>query len=407
MAISHRPEPGMGVQRAPQSQPVLALLDREATHEALRPFLPAGTDIDRVIATAKIACRNTPQLLKCDPESVLISIARIQQWGLEIGTTAHLVPFGATCTPIADYKGLAELVIASGAVRHVEARCVYANEPFVFEQGLSPKLEHHPVHRAGDRGALIGAYVIFHLRFQVAVFEYMVIEDVDVIRKKYSKQWKEGPCPPWYAMKTVLRQAVKLLPKSQKLRDVLRVIDEDRAVDEGGNERPAGDLVAVVEATEAPEAPAAGEAREGQESGVKSAEPGNVVMPRSTGEARQQPASAPPPASSGTFTYDEADLARAMQTKLRGKPEKWGGKGGQPMGELDSGLLEAVRGFFAKQITIKGEEPALVEQVQACRIILADRERMQTTLALESEGDEEPDVLPAALVDEEDDGLPF
>jgi recombinational DNA repair protein RecT len=84
--------------------------------------------------------------------SVFMAVAKIAQWGLEVGETAHLVPFGAECTPVADYKGLAQLVIASGLVKQVEAHCVYEKEPFKLTLGTTTELEHHPIWDAKARG---------------------------------------------------------------------------------------------------------------------------------------------------------------------------------------------------------------------------------------------------------------
>jgi hypothetical protein len=102
------------------------------------------------------------------------------------------------------YLGMAELMVASGAVRAVQARCVYENEEFQYEQGLDPILRHVPIGVPKERGALKGAYCILRIRGG-DVFDFMSIEDIDAIRNRYSKQWSEekvGACPPWYAEKT-------------------------------------------------------------------------------------------------------------------------------------------------------------------------------------------------------------
>lgn len=65
----------------------------------------------------------------------------------------------------------------------------------------------------------------------------MDIAEIDAIRTKHSKQWKDGPCPPWYAMKTVLRQAAKLIP-NPRLQAALQVMDVDERV-EAAEEIPA------------------------------------------------------------------------------------------------------------------------------------------------------------------------
>lgn len=397
---------GTALAKLQDEKSAVALISEAA--DRIEPFLPKGTDLARVALTVRLAIRKTPILLKCHPESILAAVAQVQQWGLEIGTTAHLVPFGEECTAIADYKGLAELVVASGAVRHVEGRCVYANEPFVYEQGLSPKLEHHPVADVAARGKLVAAYVIFHLPFGRSVFEVMAAGEADAVRQKYSRQWKAGDLPDWYCLKTCLRRAVKLIPKNPKLRDALRVIEQD-AEREGefellDTERPASNGAAVTNSTgAATPPPAAPPTAPATPVRAAAASDGPIPQPAPAGAT---PAPNASKVISPTSITDE-DLAWAAKIKLLGKPDKWGGNGGKAMGELPSSLLEQVREFFAKKRAEAGApDERLDTQIRAAAIILADRERAQGTLGLD--GDEDlPTELPAALKDEEDDGLPF
>ena len=389
--------------------------------DRIAPFLPKGVDLARVVLTTRLAIRKNPKILECEPESIINAVAQVQQWGLEIGTTAHLVPYGNACTPIADYKGLAELVVGSGVVRHCEARCVYANEPFRIKQGLAPELEHHPVHIASERGALIGAYVIFRLAFQNVAFEFYPIADIDAIRKKHSKQWKEGPCPPWYAMKTAIRQGVKLIPKNPRLAaalaSVMQIVEQEETVAREAEgefqvletERPSGNPGAGANPTgathpspaasssaPAPSSPAPGKAT------VSAERASDGPIPQPT------PAGAPNPTKVITPTsITDEDLAWAAKVPLRGKPDKWGGNGGKPMGELPTSLLEQVRDFFAKKRSEKMEpDEALDAQVRAASIILADRERAQGQL-FDGDDDGGDDDIPSDVSTDADDRIPF
>jgi hypothetical protein len=118
------------------------IADSKDARALIAPFLPEGVSLDRVAASLRLALAKDKDgnLKKCAPMSVFMAVAKIQQWGLEIGETAHLVPFGQECVPVADYKGLAELVISSGVARHVEAHCVYEKEPFRVVRGTSPEI---------------------------------------------------------------------------------------------------------------------------------------------------------------------------------------------------------------------------------------------------------------------------
>lgn len=222
------------------ASPVQALFQADSARRLIEPLLPRDVSVDRLVAEVQLAAAQNPEILQCSGASIVQSVARILTWGLDVGITAHLVPFNVNvagkgqpkrwekrCQAIMDYKGLAELLLASGAVRSVEARCVYEGEHFVFQHGLTPRLEHDPL--AGQRGALRGAYAVIRLPFGHVVMEWMPIADIDAIRERYSKSWREGPCPPWYAKKTVLKQAAKTMPKSPRLRQMFERIAEDEA----------------------------------------------------------------------------------------------------------------------------------------------------------------------------------
>jgi recombination protein RecT len=222
------------------------------------PFLSNGVTIERVAAATYLAIKKDPtgKLAKCDPETIVLAAAKVCQWGLEIGETAHLVPFGATATAIADYKGLVELVLRSGAARAVTAHPVFEGEEFEVELGLNPILRHVPSGTGEKRGRVVGAYAIFRLSFGNVHIQWMPADEIDEIRRKYSKQWKEGPLPGWYAVKTVIRQGVKLLPKNPKLAAVLRAVEDDEAAEFG---EPVLDVPAGLSGGEAPRALSAGE----------------------------------------------------------------------------------------------------------------------------------------------------
>src|SRR5687767_6778411 len=92
-------------------------------HARIAEVLPKHLTPERLVTLTLVAATKTPKLFDCSVESVALALIRVAQWGLEIGVTAHLVPFNTkvgdkwvtTCTPIADYKGLI-LMIERGKV---------------------------------------------------------------------------------------------------------------------------------------------------------------------------------------------------------------------------------------------------------------------------------------------------
>lgn len=209
---------------------IIAETEKKA-HISIDEFLPKGVPRSRILAAVRIEAKKNPAIMECTPVSIVEAITRSLRWGLEIGDTVHLVPYNnkgtKRLTAVADYKGLAQLMVMSGAVRAVEPTCVYEGEHFQMQRGDDPKLEHIPFRSKTERGRLLGAYVLLRRPFGVVTWEWMSIEEIDEIRQAYSHQWKQGPCPDWYAKKTVTRRAAKLIPKDPKLADAFRVMDED------------------------------------------------------------------------------------------------------------------------------------------------------------------------------------
>jgi phage RecT family recombinase len=237
-------------QRKPSA--IEQLMTSDQARAYIEPFLPKGTDIQRVAATVMLAIRKdeTGTLRRCTGESLILGVARIQQWGLELGVTAHLIPFkngGLTeaaqkkdskapavydAVPVADYKGLTELMIATKAVRYVEAREVRDGDHFEYRFGLDSKLEHRPFGgRERLRKPITHVYCVVHLPFGSRAFDVMTAEQVEEIRQRYSKQWKTGPLTAWYAKKTIIRQVAKLLPKNPALAKFFEVLEQDREVE--------------------------------------------------------------------------------------------------------------------------------------------------------------------------------
>lgn len=249
---------------APRTEEKLGYLDQilEATemHRQLTPLLPGinesarDEEYERVAATVRLYARANPKILQCTRESIELAIMKVAQWGLSIGDTAHLVPFNVNVagknqrpiyesrlTPIADYKGLIQLMIETKVVRFVEAHCVYEKDEFDCVLGSDRHLHHRPWAVPGDRGKLRGAWVMFHLPFNVPVWDYMRLDEIDEIRMQYSKQWgktwtesekkagRSGACPGWYAKKCIIRQGSKLVPKDRRIAKAMSTIrDEER-----------------------------------------------------------------------------------------------------------------------------------------------------------------------------------
>lgn len=358
-----------------QEQMVLARVDEQRA--LIETYLPAGVDLAQIKTDIALAVRKVPKILDCTPESILIAAAEIQRWGLQIGTTAYLVPYGTECTPVADYKGLEELVTGSGAARALRKAAVYENDyKFEIYLGSRNELVHEPMWKGGKRGAMIGAYCIAIVGRGEQLITYMRLEEIEAIRAK-SKQWnpqKAGPeCPEWYAIKTAVRRSCKTLPKNPRLAQLMRQLDAVDHLEFGGNpdataDVPEGEYEVMQETTAA-----------GASEPASAARP--AVEQPSAGAARgtyEWAASYTVPNSDGT----RAALGDVDDLRLE-KLARW----------ADDKLTEALNANEAP----KASHMALAE---ACGLVLLQRAEMREQLAAApaANTDEPPaDLLDAAI----------
>src|SRR6185312_14003082 len=250
MTAAARHEPQAAAAQPQERKPSLLdqILESTKTQERVVPFLRQGdTDYARVAAAVRLYAQMHPDILGCTGASIQAAIIKVAQWGLEIGETAHLVPYNVNVapkgapkkyekqlTPIAGYNGLIQLMVATTVIRGVERpQLVYANEEFKVTLGSYKSLTHTPIDDRKARGDIKGVYVFYRMKFGVRDWEYMPIEDVEEIRQNYSKQWKEGPMPAWYPRKTIIRQLAKYIPRDPRLAKVLAVIGEDERAEFG------------------------------------------------------------------------------------------------------------------------------------------------------------------------------
>lgn len=228
----------------PQEQPkptgLAALLNSPNAIARITPFLPEGVNVERVIAAAQLAAMQNPAIAECDPKSIVLSVARVAQWGLDIGQTAHLVPYGRTCNAIPDYRGLVEMIVRSGAARSVEARVVREGDEFQYEYGTSKRIRHLPLAKSTAR--ITHAYAIVTLRFQDFDFVVLDRDEIEAVRSK-SKGWAKGELEgcAWYAKKTAVRRVVNLIPKNAKLAQLWQTVTDDAEEVPEGTFTPAPD----------------------------------------------------------------------------------------------------------------------------------------------------------------------
>jgi recombination protein RecT len=215
-----------------------AILERSA--RSIKDVAASNITPERIVKMALVAASRNPDLLLCDPQSILRCLMDASQLGLEPFTgidRSYIIPRNnkvtgkkeATFMP--SYRGLVDLARRSGQLKSISADIIHENDKFEIEKGLNPKLVHVPNY-SKDRGKPILVYAVAILKDGAAQFEVMTTEEVESIRSK-SPSGRSGPwANNWgeMAKKTAIRRIAKLLPMSIELEKAITI---DNAAESG------------------------------------------------------------------------------------------------------------------------------------------------------------------------------
>lgn len=284
-------------------QKVVGISTVQGMLEKMKPqmamALPKHITPERMMRVALTAVQNTPKLLECDVNSLLMAVLRAAQLGLEpdgILGQAYLIPYGKQVQLIPGYKGLIDLARRSGEVSNIIAREVYANDEFTvdFSQEIpfvhKPKLE-------GERGDVKFFWAMARFKDGGFHWDYMSYDEVISIRNGSSGwqnavKYNETVKSPWHknfiemGKKTVIRRITKYLPMSVQRASVTEdLVDSGRkfSVDDFG------EIILNEQDNEpqdiTPKQSAAGNAKEALKSKIVTANPvGKTELDTETGE---------------------------------------------------------------------------------------------------------------------------
>lgn len=205
----------------------------EQSKEQIARALPAVLSSERFMRVALTEWRKSKDLQACDPMSLVGAVMQAAQLGLEFGSTlghAYLIPYGNQATMQVGYRGLMHLARRGGDIKRFEARAVHEGDLFEYEYGTNPHIKHVPSGKSGQKLAFVYAVATFSDgQYQ---FDVMSVEEVEDVRKKYSKAsstWQKSYDE--MAKKTVVKRLIKMLPVSTELQQALeydnRTIDLD------------------------------------------------------------------------------------------------------------------------------------------------------------------------------------
>lgn len=192
--------------------------------------------------------RQNPELAKCEPSSLLISMMTASALGLDPSPVlgqCYIIPFNNNrkinnryvqikeATFVLGYKGMIDLAERGGRISRISADVVREKDQFTYRKGLHGVLEHIPSDEE-DPGEIKYAYALAEFTNGGYVFEVWPTARIEAHGKQYSKTyafrdslWQTNK--PAAYMKTMIRQIWKYLPISVELQKAVNADEVSRA----------------------------------------------------------------------------------------------------------------------------------------------------------------------------------
>lgn len=202
----------------------------------IKNFFEGEKQAMKFLSSVMSAVQRNPELLSCNPISLVNSFMTMAQLGLmpsDVSGEAYVLPYNTKNGKMAQfqlgYQGLATLFFRAGGLK-IRAELVREKDEFSYENGeVQHKINIFLSNQ--ERGKVIGAYAIATLNNGQEIAKAMNITDI-LRYREFSKSkaseyspWNEKNDPEgWMYKKTVLKQLGKLLPKNE---NILKAIAED------------------------------------------------------------------------------------------------------------------------------------------------------------------------------------
>jgi recombination protein RecT len=236
-----------------------AIIEGDEFRARIGAVLPKHLSAERMAKIAAGALARTPKLAQCTPQSFLLCMLQLSQWGLEPdGRRAHLIPYGDQCTLIIDYKGIAELVIRSGMVATLHADVIRPGDLLEYSMGV---LSNHVPHwlrtdaaKPATPGEPIGAFCRVVMKDGAQVCHVMSKAEIEKVKQasrssgKSDSPWLKWPDEMW--KKTVFKRASKWLPWSADIRDAIAADDANETTVEPAPRMATSELAGLLDAPE-------------------------------------------------------------------------------------------------------------------------------------------------------------
>ena len=212
------------------------LLQGDAVQNQIKAVLPKHIDLHRFTRTTLVAIQNNPSLAESgvNGKSLFNACVKAASDGLiPDGRDAALVVFKGNVAYMPMVAGVIKRARNSGELSSITAHVVRENDLYSRRMGDHEEIIHDLPPEGTERGDIVAAYAIAHLRDGSVEREWMTKADIEK-RRKCSKSGgganPSGIWAQWYeemAQKTVLHRLCRRLPMSPELESMVNRIEED------------------------------------------------------------------------------------------------------------------------------------------------------------------------------------
>lgn len=171
--------------------------------------------------------RNGARILDCEPQSVLAAVKYCCQAGLEPGygngtSDVYLIPYSNQLKAQTSYVGEIKLARMSGNFKKIFTKVVYEGDEFSQSVDIDGEKFEHKVDTSGPRDddSVKLVYAVATTKDGEVYISTMSKDQVEHLEKKTRKKSMSPAWKDWWqsmAQKTVLRQLLKILPKTAEM----------------------------------------------------------------------------------------------------------------------------------------------------------------------------------------------
>lgn len=188
--------------------------------------LPQHISVTKMKRAVMTQMRKSPELLKCTPESVMLSVMEASQLGLIPGDLGecYLIPYKGECSLMIGYRGMISLARRSGEIMSLQAFSVHENDHFKVRLGSEPRIDHDPLY---DDAPMTHVYAVAQLSGGGSQFAVLSRKQIERIRDA-SPGRNQAPWQKHFdemGMKSAIRKLFKTLPVSTESLNSVGSID--------------------------------------------------------------------------------------------------------------------------------------------------------------------------------------